>query len=459
MQVSFAYASPVVTGLSCSPNGTLASTTGGSICTVFGNNLALPDIATGQGSGLAVLFGNPSDLSVYTQAIRASLVPRPDSDLTTVTPYLPGRVQFAVPAGMGVGRAVRLVSFRSGDPFPTPSSYTTSPLPITEACSYSSAAPLGCLGGVDVFSYAAPALDGVVVTLPSTAEQISLATSQFGQNAVVSGSVRVITLSGACMIRAFLNPPLVHATSVFIAGANFGASTASAGSPLVTRTVQWLDTSVGGGVWRDFGYFVFTSAMWTDAQIVTVTRQTTATIRVVVTSADWAGNTQTQVSNSVTYSNLSPSLLVGSTGPYPTTALSGGLPILLSITATNLGSGTGVNVSVGGSPCPLVNPSNPSVLLDPSLEAALIINNPAVYSPSSQPIGAATVWSFQCRLPSGQGASVPVAITREPDGAGSGSVSISYFPPTVTGISTSAGTPVAPINPRLRYAVDPGGTS
>lgn len=204
LQVSFAYASPVVTGLSCTPNGTLATTTGGSVCTVFGNNLALTDIATGQGSGLAVLFGNPSDNSVHAQAIRASLVPRPDSDLTTVTPYLPGRVQFAVPAGMGVGRAVRLVSFRSGDPFPTPSFYTTSPVPATQACMYSAASPLGCVDSVDVYSYAAPSIAGVVVTLLSTAEQITLATSQFGQNAVVSGSVRVVSLSGTCSLPIFI---------------------------------------------------------------------------------------------------------------------------------------------------------------------------------------------------------------------------------------------------------------
>ena len=239
-QATFSYAAPFVTSLACTPNGTAASTAGGGVCVVYGGNLALADAS----SSLAVLFGNPSDGSLGA-AIPAAVVPRPDSDLTTPTRYLPGRVSFVVPAGMGAGRAVRLVAYRTGDPFPSAAAYTTAPLPTTTACAYSAATPLGCAGGVDAYSYAAPVLTSLVVTLPSTPAQIALATSQFGANAGATGSVRVIGLSGA----------------------NFGASNAGAGFALVTRAIQWFDASVGAGVWRDLGYFAFAADQWTDTLV------------------------------------------------------------------------------------------------------------------------------------------------------------------------------------------------
>lgn len=192
-----------------------------------------------------------------------------------------------------------------------------------------------------------------------------------------------------------------------------------------------------------------------------MTLQTQATVRVVTTSGDWAGTQVQQSSNSVSYSNLSPSLDSVSVGPFPTTGrTAAGGYVLLALTARSLGQGTGLNVTVGGSPCPIVNVSDPTSVIDPAAVNAAIINNPAAYQPSGLPISATTVWSFSCRLPPGQGTGLPVTLVRLPDGATSGGSlsTIDYLPPAVSSIALD-GAPVANASTSTRYLVSPDGST
>ena len=350
---TFSYALPAVTAVTCGGGAPTGATTGGATCVVAGTNFPLDD----PFANIMVFFGNPSDGSLFGSAIPA-LVQAPF-------------ITFVIPPGAGGARAVRVVSYRNGDSIPNPGSFFPPPAAAAPAC----ASLTGCTG---TFTYAAPAIAAVI-----------------SQATAIPGFSRSLTIQGA----------------------NFGTTALSALSGTAGSMLFDIEYSTGGpaGPWiPTSGLFSPTSPtpQWSDLQITVLTTLNSTTIRVAITSLTWAGTPVKQVSNAFTYVDLNPIVtLAANTPSFPTSGYTASSPLLLSFTVQYLSAVNSLSVTVGGAACPLVTGAN---MLSTNAMTD-IVNNPAAYSPAG-PITPSTVWSVQCRVPAGQGANVPVIVTRWPDG-------------------------------------------
>ena len=234
---------------------------------------------------------------------------------------------------------------------------------------------------------------------PQTPQQIQTATNCFGAEAVSAAQVRMLSVYGF----------------------NFGQGTypfQSFGLELYNAS-QWTNMT---------GYYCFDSLEWQDTAITTYTLLSSGTIRITLTTLDPMGTAITQVSNSFSYNDLSPAITTNPTGPFPTVGGS-----LIPLQAMYLASATAFNLTVGSGStlCELLDPQSGQPLTTTSEIYSRILTNPAAYTPPGL-ITSSTVWSFSCRLGSGFGSSVPLILTRLPDGATSNPISVSYLPPTIT---------------------------
>ena len=372
---NFSYINPTVTGLA-PPVG---PTEGGTKIIVRATDLALqiPGLVT------AAVWGNPLDGSQIQTYLPTTIVPRPDNDTTILTPFLPGMVSLTVPPGAGAKRLVCLVTYPIG---------TDAQAPLVQQD----------IGTCALFSYADPIIQAVVQTVPTTPEQIIAATSFFGPDAVAGGLVRVLTLYGNNLAAGLV-------------------------SPYVTRSIQFFNNSV----WSNTsGTFDFDLTTWFDQVATLYTVVPSATIRLVVTSMDPNGLLNDQLSNPVSYNNLSPIIQSNTTGPFPTVGGS-----RLTIQAQMLASATGLNITVGSALCPILDPAT-GLPLNPDQIYSRILTNPAVFSPAG-PFTLGTTWTFDCSLPAGAGSAAPAILQRFPDGDTSPPIAISYIAPSITFVDGS----------------------
>ena len=230
-------------------------------------------------------------------------------------------------------------------------------------------------------------------------------------------------------------------------GDNFGSGAFGTGNVML-RDIEIADAS--GSVWSSASpSFVFDSGSWADTTITAYTLAQAATIRVALRSTDWSGVVHSQYSAPFSYANFNPAVSIApdNNGPFPTTGTyPDGTPVLVSFSVSHLASTDSLSVTVGGASCPLVDVTGG--LLDPATYIASIVNNALYYTPVGQPIGPTTTWALRCRLPPGQGANVPLIVTRS-DGAPSAANStaeaapaaytLSYAPPRVDGVSVFNG--------------------
>ena len=410
---TFSYALPAVTAVSCGGTGVnTIPTTGGVSCTVTGTNFPLADPL----ANLVVFFGNPADNSIIGTAI-------------PTTPLPPSAVSFIVPAGVGIARTVRLVSYRNGDGVPNPANYVPAPAPATSLCSALAAVSgSGCVGTV---SYAPPVVAAVVA-------QPTLGTGNWS---------RQLTIQGV----------------------NFGqgasALTEGSGTP-VLFDVEYLSAPVGG-VWVPVsGAFLIDPSSWTDRTIVVQSTMANATVRVAITSLTWSGAPVKVTSNAFTYVDLSPIVSVTNANPvsFPSVGYTSGSSALVQFTVQYLEAFNSLSVTVGGSLCPLVTNSG-TLVTDAH---AQLVQSSTYYAPANSSITPDTVWTLQCRVPPGQGANVPLIVTRWPDGTQSAANSsggasgpqdwtLSYTAPVVSAATANAVSAVSGGSTRLFVAAD-GGT-
>jgi hypothetical protein len=401
---TFDYASPIITSMTPHRGPTVGNT----VVTVDGINFGLLDPL----NEVAVLFGNPFDQSLWSVAIKATRVAIPNADGAVY----PNRLTFKTPPGFGAGRSIRLLSYRAGTAMPIPRQYNTQP--IASMCNATLAARDGvvvnashCIG-VDQFSFNEPAMSVIVITRPSTSEEINFATSRFG-----SGQLEFVRV---------LN----------IYGSNFGSGTA--GSPAIDRAIeeQYTDATHPSGAFRPgLLSYQYDLAAWSDTKIVAYTLQTIGTIRLAVTTYDWSGQAVVQRSEPTSFLDYSPvSSLTDSGFLLPST---GGT--LLNFTVQFLGSALWFQVTVANNLCQLVDPTNPGqVVTNQNDIQTRIVQNTAVIDPL--PISTESLWTVQCVAPAGQGSVAPLVVTRFPplpaglssklDGA-----LLSYAPPEVTGFA------------------------
>ena len=367
---NYSYANPTVVSLTPAVGPTI----GGSLITVVARDLAIlnSNVLT------SVIFGNPNDGSLQPQPISSSLIPRPDSDNITKTPYLPGLVSFRLPPGVGLRRYVRLISYLSTDSIPDPQTVSI------ENGAY--------------FDYADPIITNAVLSQPNTPQQQQNALDFFGSDAVATNQVRILTVYGS----------------------NFGQGV----YPLTLRTLQYLN----GSWFNSTGQYQFIPTDWTDSMIVVYTLQNVGTIRILFGSMDVDSTIYLQYSNSFTYNDFSPTISASTSGPFQTV---GGQT--LTLTASYLSSATGFNITVGGIPADILDPSTGQQLL-PSQILNRILINPNAYSPPGA-FTPNTIWTFPIRIPVGQGRQVPLLISRLPDGAVSAPAFIGYAGPTLTTIN------------------------
>lgn len=364
---NYSYANPIPFAIT----PVRGPTSGGIQIILYAQDLSItnPSLITG------IVFGNPSDSSVLPYLLPASLVPRPDSDNTTKTPYLPGLVSFRLPQGSGLQRYIRLVTYLNTDTPPDP---TTIPLE----------------NGIS-FDYSDPVIINAVLSQPSTPQQLQEALNFFGADEVSSNRVRVLTLFGE----------------------NFGQGT----YPLSTRGVQILN-----GTWQNISsLYQYDPTGWSDTSIQLYTLQTVGVIRLVLGSLDIQGNQNLQISNSFTYNDFSPVLNTNTSSSFPTV---GGT--VSTVSALYLSSAISFNITVAGNLAIILDPST-GIPLNPQDIYSRILTNPACYSPPGS-FTPSTVWTFQIQIPPGQGSSVPTQIIRFPDGSSSAPSYISYIAPTLS---------------------------
>jgi len=226
-------------------------------------------------------------------------VPRPDSDNSTLLPFLPGRVSFVLPAGIGSCRA----------------------LPQSLSCPTSAGAYVGgvatflgsgCVGlaagGPDVLNYADPVITSVIVTRPSSAADLAIIASNYG---------------------AGTDPATIKRLDIF--GTAFGDGSYASGFALVGRFIQQLDTHSGPNTWGGDSRFVVPTdaAYWTESHITAFTVLNEGSLRVVLRSGDWAGNALSAASNSFPFADYSPAIaLIGLPAPFRTVGAPGwrGMP-------------------------------------------------------------------------------------------------------------------------------------
>ena len=361
---NFSYADPTVLGVTPVHGPTI----GGTVVTV-----TVRDLAINSNLVTAAVFGNPTDGSLYPLLLPTQLVPKSDNT-STGNPYLPDRLTFVTPSGAGAGRAIRLVTYLTTDQGPDVSTV---------------AAPTQ-VG----FSYDDPIIQNIVLAQPVTPQELQTATNLFG----TLDQVRILTVFGI----------------------NFGAGASS----LASRDVQiynntWLNNT---------DLFRYDLNDWTDVTVKIYTQVQQGTIRIVLGSYDFTGALFFQISNGLSYSQLSPIILTNSTTLMPTI---GGQA--LTISASYLAAASSLNLTVGGRPATIIDPSSGQPL-NPSDIYTHIITNPAVYSPPG-PFTSETVWTFALIVPTGQGSQVPVLLTRLPDGAVSAPLQIGYQGPLIATVN------------------------
>lgn len=370
---NFSYADPVVQSLSPASG----PTSGGSKVVIYATDLTL----TIPGLTTVVVFGNPSDASLLPTYLPTSIVPRADTDNSTTLPYIPNAVSFTVPPGAGAGRLVRLLTYLTNEGAPL-----SPPDPILPA-------------STPLFTYIDPQISSVVLAQPQTPEQLQTATNCFGAEAVALSQVRMISVYGS----------------------NFGQGT----YPFQSFGLELYNASA----WTNStGYYCSDPLEWRDSSIVAYTLLSSGTLRVHLVTLDPVGTPITQVSNSFSYNDLSPYLTTNTTGPFPTVGGS-----LIPLQAMYLASAAAFNLTVltGSTQCIVLDPQNGNPLTTPQEIYTRILTNPNAYSPPGL-ITANTVWSFSCRLTAGYGSSVPLVMTRLPDGATSNPIGLSFLPPTIS---------------------------
>ena len=407
---TFSYMQPSISQII--PNYGLSTGTTNAI--IYGNNLPL-SIAT---IGIGIVFGNPSDGSLYQNILPTNLVPTPDNNPSITTPYLPNQVSFNIPPGIGLGRAVRIVSYLISDGVPDPTTITT--IPYDYNC-------LNCLNDtIDVFNYNNPFITSIIVSRPITPDEINTATNFFSYDAVVNNTIRILTLFGN----------------------NFGLG--SYGNSNINRLIEEEIIST----WYNNYNYKFLITDWNDNNIKLYTLSTVGQVRIKIQSNNFNGDVLNQTSNGLSFSDYSPLIIINNSTNYPT--VGGGI---LSFQGMYLASATSFNITILNNPCQILNPSGQVITSDSDIFTQLL-NNPAVYSPSG-PFTPNTVWNLRCIVPIGQGINAPVIMLRKPDNSlSSQSNTINYIPPTIIQIGTSnfGSIPVMnPINSFTRYLVNTNG--
>ena len=235
------------------------------------------------------------------------------------------------------------------------------------------------------------------------------------------------------MLFSYLNPFIQSVVlsnafvgySLTVYGQNFGPA-----PTLTSYDVQWFS---GGDFVNASGNFLYVYSSWQDTQITLSTNLSSAQIRLAFVSLDPFGNPTTQYSNTFSYSNLSP--LISVLGNYATFPTIGRVPIV--VTAQYLASAKSLNLTLGIDACLILDPDT---YLPTTDIYGRILQNPEVYSPPGV-ITSNTVWTFSCLIPTGQGSSVPLQLTRLPDGGMSNQLSLSYSAPSLFSVG---GQPYSP---------------
>ena len=340
------------------------------------------------GSSFIVQIGSGS-----TWATVVPVTPTTAAALAALTPAADGSlpVPFALPpAWAGQGLAVRLVQVAANDSsivisasLPTPATeFSYDLLTVANAVALPAAfAPGACPAGWTASTWwtCGPAASG---------------------NATTGGSSGPIRGPDGRVLYALT-----------VTGVNFGASPAGTGPrdpaarhvllqpatgcagacPWSESTLAWASGITPGGKTGDVG--IVTS--WSDSSITVYTYASFGEVQVQLSNADWAGATRTASSAVIPYANVALGFngipggaAVDGTMLYNLSTAGAGPALVFNI--SGLVAGDGLNISIGGVPCPLLAPL-----------AAVASGAPILVS---------------CALPAGQGINLPVTFTRTAPG-------------------------------------------
>jgi hypothetical protein len=361
------YLPPVVTGVT--PSRGPANAAGGVYAVVVsGVNLGLS-----AGASVSVIVGNPEDGSASGPVPATPLFP-------------PGgvgqpleQVSFLMPAGFGTRRAVRVLVYPPLHP---------------ELASASD--PLAD-GAVAFFDYPAPAVAAVVTSVvqngTAAAEDVL---ARVGP--VDLATVRLVTVLGGNL------------------GSSAALSATSIGFSLRMQPRALGQAGPVPGAWEALPQAQVVN--WTDASVTAYSTLTSAYVQLWYTLAHYGtGEVYTLGTDVASYIDVSPAVvrLSGVTAP-PTL---GGTRLTLTTEYMNPASSYTAAVTVGGAPCPIVNPLTGAVVPGDQVAQLLL----ALYGPS-QP-----QYDISCVVPAGEGAAVPVVLSR--DNSTSAPVTLAYQPPTL----------------------------
>jgi hypothetical protein len=161
-----------------------------------------------------------------------------------------------------------------------------------------------------------------------------------------------------------------------------------------------------------------------DTEIVVYTTLIAAYLQVVFSlKAYGTGASYTQATAVASYIDVSP--VVVALGGVVTPPTSGGTTLILTVEYMTPTNNYTAIITVGGAPCPILNPNTGAVVPADAVAQMLL----AIYG------GARKQYPLSCRVPPGEGTGVPVVLTR--DNSTSGPVTISYAPPTLTNVTVA----------------------
>jgi hypothetical protein len=352
------------------------------IITVRGYEFGLLDPT----ADVAIAFGNAADNTLLSLLAPVSRTPTIDdiSSPTWVRPAAPilHTLTFALPAGLGKQRAIKVVPYRRGS-----------------APSLASVAALASQGAAATFSFIDPFVDYIVVSPVVAVDEVQLALVLFGGN-----------LNGT---------DVAQLRRLDIRGRYFGPAQ-EVNRDSVLRIVEEQTTP---GV---FSATAFRVANWTHRLVTAYSFRSQATVRVRIVAKDPAGSDIAQASGMASYSDVSPSVdgIVGTSTGFPTAG--GGI---VSFKAGGLGSCVVLNVTVGGRRCTLVDAPVGGQPFDETDARAKII-----LAQGSPPFTPSFQWTISCVVPEGQGSAAIVLIrdgVKSADGVG-----ITYAPPTISKVGS-----------------------
>ena len=388
---AFSYALPAIVSMTPQTARTLGDRNRPSVVTLVTRNLPLLDPL----SRVVVSFGNaPYDMlmtpQVPTTAAGRAAATNPDGSLN---------VTFTLPAeGAGAQLAVSVVAV---------------PTAVTSGTTGGTAS---AVTNASLFSYADPMIYEVVVTrarlLPATTVNVTR---------LDAGAIICPFPDDNSSVWQCADPNLVQ---IAINGDNFGADPGALMRPDgATRRVemlQFVDPIFGTEYWTDTTIY---PVSWSHTRVIVIAKVSAGTIRLSLASTGYGGAPMTQ-SVRRTFTNLSPGVaaLSGATSNIPTTGGTLSNPLVMQV--ENLASATDLLITVGNVSCSVLNAAGTAVSSNVRAD---------VITP-----GGPTTWTVRCVVPPGQGADVPVVVTRMEGSVASpsdGTSTIDYAPPVLTGVA------------------------